>query len=208
MRLPIVIGRRQYRHWPGSKIRLEKQLLFRRAVAVPAPAEVVGFNKLPTYSDQARSALRAGCELLGLQGIPGTQRRARVRNSLMSANRNPINGLVILPFEGMPTPIVQTLAGKVEEHGISTRIELPVPLPDAAFAPQRGQYRAESLLALVRGHGAPHVLGLGHCENARCVMYFSNSLADTDLKSEVYCNRCAAQLRAARRPKRRHKRAR
>jgi archaemetzincin len=184
----------------------------------------------------------------------------------MSANRNPINGLVILPFEGMPTPIVQTLAGKLEEHGISTRIEPPVPLPDAAFAPQRGQYRAESLLALVRGRGAPHVLGLthrdlfaqdldfvfgiahspgpacvvstarlligadeklfwarlvkevihelghtlglGHCENARCVMYFSNSLADTDLKSEVCCNHCAAQLRAARRSNRRHKRPR
>ena len=126
----------------------------------------------------------------------------------MSVNRNPINGLVILPFEGMPTPIVQTLAGKLKEHGISTLIEPPVPLPDAAFAPQRGQYRAESLLALVRGHGAPHVLGLGHCENARCVMYFSNSLADTDLKSDVYGNRCAAQLRAARRSNRRHKRPR
>lgn len=120
MRPPIVIGRRQYGHWPGSNIRLEKQLLFRHAVAVPGPAETVGFNKLPTCSNQARSARRARAGVPAADFFGYRTSRARDRNSQMSANRNPINGLVMLPFEGIPTPIVHTLAGKLKEHGIST----------------------------------------------------------------------------------------
>ena len=79
MRLPIVIGRRQYRHWPGSNIRLEKQLPFRHALAVPAPAEVVWFNKLPTCSNQARSArsARAGVQAADFLGY----RTSRARNA-------------------------------------------------------------------------------------------------------------------------------
>jgi hypothetical protein len=77
MRLPIVIGRRQYRHWPGSNIRLEKQLLFGHAVAVPDPGEVVGFNKLPTCSDQARSARRARAEVQAANFLGYRASRAR-----------------------------------------------------------------------------------------------------------------------------------
>ena len=36
-------------------------------------------------------------------------------------------------------------------------------------------------------HELGHALGLGHCPDARCVMHFSNSLADTDAKSEQVC---------------------
>lgn len=163
----------------------------------------------------------------------------------------PIDELVIVPFEGMPSEIAQALAEVLEARGVATRVAAEVPLPGAAYAPARGQYRAESLLALVRGHGAPHVLGLthrdlfardlnfvfgiasstracvvstarlltgadeslfrarlikeavhelghtlglGHCDDPRCVMHFSNSLLDTDRKLDAYCDRCFAQL--------------
>lgn len=43
-------------------------------------------------------------------------------------------------------------------------------------------------------HELGHVLGLPHCRNSRCVMFFSNSLADTDRKSERFCKRCAAEF--------------
>ncbi|GAB4344764.1 MAG: archaemetzincin family Zn-dependent metalloprotease [Candidatus Abyssubacteria bacterium] len=39
-------------------------------------------------------------------------------------------------------------------------------------------------------HEVGHTLGLNHCPSAACVMHFSNSLADTDLKSHRFCNRC------------------
>jgi archaemetzincin len=44
-------------------------------------------------------------------------------------------------------------------------------------------------------HELGHTFGLGHCNDAHCVMHFSNCLADTDFKSEEYCERCGNLLR-------------
>jgi archaemetzincin len=39
-------------------------------------------------------------------------------------------------------------------------------------------------------HELGHSLGLAHCPTSRCVMYFSNSLADTDRKTAAPCPAC------------------
>jgi archaemetzincin len=39
-------------------------------------------------------------------------------------------------------------------------------------------------------HELGHVFGFGHCQNPTCVMYFSNSLNDTDIKERSFCNSC------------------
>jgi archaemetzincin len=39
-------------------------------------------------------------------------------------------------------------------------------------------------------HELGHTLGLNHCPDAKCVMHFSNSLADTDRKESVLCPVC------------------
>jgi archaemetzincin len=43
-------------------------------------------------------------------------------------------------------------------------------------------------------HELGHVFGLAHCTNPGCVMFFSNSLLDTDRKSASFCSRCRARL--------------
>jgi archaemetzincin len=43
-------------------------------------------------------------------------------------------------------------------------------------------------------HEIGHVLGLLHCQNHHCVMHFSNSIFDTDLKSWKYCKKCKMKL--------------
>ncbi len=43
-------------------------------------------------------------------------------------------------------------------------------------------------------HELGHTLGLDHCEDAGCVMHFSNSLADTDIKGSYFCGRCRPKL--------------
>jgi archaemetzincin len=43
-------------------------------------------------------------------------------------------------------------------------------------------------------HELGHTFGLGHCKNTKCVMHFSNSLADTDLKQSAFCNKCRPKL--------------
>ncbi|MGZ5093431.1 MAG: archaemetzincin family Zn-dependent metalloprotease [Burkholderiales bacterium] len=170
--------------------------------------------------------------------------------------RLPLDELVVMPFEGFPLQIAQALVAELAARGIAARVDAAVPLPHTAYVPARGQYRAESLLALVSGHGARHVLaiterdlfahdlnfvfgiaspagacvvstarlvagaddalfgvrlvkealhelghtlGLPHCADPGCVMYFSNSLPDTDRKGDAYCERCATRLRARRR---------
>ncbi len=43
-------------------------------------------------------------------------------------------------------------------------------------------------------HELGHTYGLGHCINPHCVMFFSNTLADTDAKSATFCGACRAYL--------------
>jgi archaemetzincin len=39
-------------------------------------------------------------------------------------------------------------------------------------------------------HELGHTMGLQHCSDPRCVMQFSNTLADTDRKATALCARC------------------
>ena len=43
-------------------------------------------------------------------------------------------------------------------------------------------------------HEIGHVLGLMHCRNKKCVMYFSNTIFDTDYKDWKYCKTCLKWL--------------
>ena len=46
-------------------------------------------------------------------------------------------------------------------------------------------------------HELGHTYGLGHCGNPRCVMFFSNSLSDTDRKGVEFCPRCGKNLQSS-----------
>ncbi len=43
-------------------------------------------------------------------------------------------------------------------------------------------------------HEMGHVFGLSHCRRSSCVMYFSNSIYDTDRKGRVFCSSCKANI--------------
>jgi len=43
-------------------------------------------------------------------------------------------------------------------------------------------------------HEIGHILGLGHCPDPACIMFFSNSLFDTDRKGPGFCKLCRELL--------------
>ena len=43
-------------------------------------------------------------------------------------------------------------------------------------------------------HELGHVFGLGHCTSPSCVMWFSNTLSETDRKGSEFCQRCTRQI--------------
>lgn len=46
-------------------------------------------------------------------------------------------------------------------------------------------------------HELGHTLGLEHCSNVFCVMHFSNSIYETDVKHSLFCDRCSVKAEAA-----------
>ena len=43
-------------------------------------------------------------------------------------------------------------------------------------------------------HEVGHLFGLGHCSNSQCVMYFSNTIIDTDNKGVDLCKNCRVKI--------------
>ena len=43
-------------------------------------------------------------------------------------------------------------------------------------------------------HELGHLFGLRHCNYPKCVMFFSNSLTDTDFKEDKFCDKCRELL--------------
>jgi archaemetzincin len=60
------------------------------------------------------------------------------------------------------------------------------------LAPDEGLFLERATKEIV--HELGHTFGLGHCPNNGCVMHFSNSLADTDLKKAHFCNKCRPKI--------------
>lgn len=43
-------------------------------------------------------------------------------------------------------------------------------------------------------HEIGHLIGLSHCKEIKCVMHFSNSLQDTDIKEDNFCKECRKRV--------------
>jgi archaemetzincin len=93
-------------------------------------------------------------------------------------------------------------------------VDLYIPSLNFVFG-EGDSTRGVAVFSLARLHGPPapfrerasteavhelgHTYGLTHCDDPHCVMWFSNSLRETDRKGTHFCRRHTAKLAAARR---------
>jgi archaemetzincin len=79
--------------------------------------------------------------------------------------------------------------GLAEGHGRVALISLARLGADVDPAKARARALKEAV------HELGHTIGLDHCGLPRCVMHFSNCLADTDRKAGRFCARCLDRAR-------------
>lgn len=114
-------------------------------------------------------------------------------------------GQILQALRGVPAPGAVRLLGLVEADCYAAGLNF--------ILGQAGMHAREAFVALARLHpsffGLPenqerfrervlkeavhelgHTWGLSHCPDPTCVMHFSNTLRDTDIKGVDFCPRC------------------
>jgi archaemetzincin len=93
-------------------------------------------------------------------------------------------------------PGLNFIFGQAAANGREAMVALPRLRPLFYGLPEDPDLFRERVLKEVV-HELGHTWALGHCLDTRCVMHFSNRLADTDFKHIGFCPRCARQLEQA-----------
>lgn len=84
--------------------------------------------------------------------------------------------------------------GEAEIEGSLAIISL-VRLRESFYGRSEKRDLFESRVKKEAVHELGHVFGLKHCSSPQCVMFFSNSLSDTDRKGWAFCPRCQLLLK-------------
>ncbi len=136
-------------------------------VALPIPVEAF---------DPARRQYRAGPLLNRLAALPSRAER--------------ILGVADLDLF---SPGLNFIFGQAEVGGRAAVIALARLRPEFWGRPA-DPHRFRERAAKEAVHELGHTYGLGHCSNPVCVMHFSNTLDETDLKSDRFCGAHEAEL--------------
>jgi predicted Zn-dependent protease len=109
--------------------------------------------------------------------------------------RSELSARSLSPTSTSTPAILNFVFGIAQPTGEACVISLFRLYLDADEARFRGRALKEAM------HELGHTFGLGHCANPSCVMWFSNTLEETDRKGAAYCPRCEETLGLARRPR-------
>lgn len=162
----------------------------------PVPAELLGW--LP---DRLETALGREVDLgegLPLPDDAYNARRRQYRGDALLAALRPLSlpgmeRMVGLVGADCFTPGLNFVFGQATLHGREAFVALPRLRPSFyGLREDLALFRQRALKEVI--HELGHTWGLRHCADARCVMHFSNTLQDTDVKGAEFCGRCRRRL--------------
>lgn len=119
----------------------------------------------------------------------GQYRADRILDHLSACPASPNEWLLAIIDADLYAPGLNFIFGQATVGGCCAVIGLARLRRDVGGdAPDHGRFRRRVLTEAV--HELGHVAGLGHCGRSGCVMFFSNTLAETDRKGPDFCVRC------------------
>lgn len=122
-----------------------------------------------------------------------TRLLARVGNSVRRSESDYILGVT---GADLYVPALNFVFGEAQMPGRAAIISLFRLKPEFyGESSNSGLFHERALKEAV--HEIGHALGLTHCRRPTCVMYFSNSILDTDRKAAEFCENCRSSALAA-----------
>jgi archaemetzincin len=92
---------------------------------------------------------------------------------------------------------LHSISGQATLGGLEALVALPRLRPSFHGLPDQPHLFRECLLKEAT-HELGHTWALRHCSDPQCVMHFSNSLHNTDVRGAAFCQRCRDDLMTTR----------
>jgi len=130
--------------------------------------------------------------------VPGDEARRQYPGepfiAALATARAPEDGIILgVTNVDLFVPGLNFVFGLADPGSRVAIISLARLYPEFYGQPRNPQlFKARALKEAI--HEIGHILGLGHCADPACIMYFSNTLADTDRKGPGFCARCQELL--------------
>ena len=100
----------------------------------------------------------------------------------------------LTPIGKVDPEFLRTISSAVRnKFHIKAKVGRKVSVPPDSYNALREQYNATVALKEMI-HELGRVYGLDHCSYPKCIMYFSNSISDTDRKTAEFCDICKNTL--------------
>jgi archaemetzincin len=174
------------------------------AIAAPLKIRLISVGSLPPamlgflqegLSRELGADVKVGKNLPLPESSPEGLRQYRGEPFLaaLAAARRPGDELILgVTNVDLTVPGLNFVFGLADSGSRCAIVSLARLYPEYYGQPRNpGLFKARTLKEAV--HELGHLLGLGHCPDPACIMFFSNTLADTDRKGPGFC-RCCREL--------------